>query len=121
MLFRFTNFRVYQEARQFRKEIYLLSRKFSKDELFVLTSQIRRAVISICLNIAEGSNRTSDIDFARYLNNSLTSLEEVVACLDVALDEKYITPSDHKECLIKAKNLGKQLINFSKKLKAQSS
>lgn len=117
MLFRFRNFRVYKDAQQFRKEIYNLSRKFPKEELFVLTSQIRRAVLSICLNIAEGSNRKSDVDFARFLNNSLGSLEEVVACLDVALDEKYITKDEFGSYFHKAEMLGKQLLSFSKRLK----
>ncbi len=117
MLFRFKNFNVYKGSQQFRKEIYELSRKFPKEELFVLTSQIRRAVLSICLNIAEGSNRASDIDFARFLNNSLTSLEEVIACLDTALEEKYITKNEYDDYFNKAKILGRQLLGFSKKLK----
>jgi four helix bundle protein len=106
MLLRFRNFLVYKEARKFRKKIYQLSMKFGKEELFVLTSQIRRAVLSICLNIAEGSNRTTDADFARYLNNALSSLEEVVACLDAALDEEYINLEKHRQYLQKAESLG---------------
>lgn len=85
--------------------------------MFNLTQQLRRAAISILLNIAEGSNRLSDLDFGRFLNTSLTSVEEVVACLDIALDEKYIDIKKHTEYLLKAENLGKQLIAFSKKLR----
>jgi len=117
MLFRFRNFQVYKDARVFRKEIYELTEKFPKKELFNITQQIKRAANSIMLNIAEGSNRLSDLDFGRFLNNSLTSLEEVVACLDIALDEKYITTEKHKEYLAKAENLGKQLIAFCKRLR----
>ena len=121
MLFRFRKFRVYQEAQTFRKEIYRISRSFPKDELYALTSQIRRAAMSICLNIAEGSNRSSDIDFARFLNQSITSLEEVVACFDAALDEGYITKVIYQDVLGKAESLGKQLLSFYKKLKAHGS
>ncbi|PIY96805.1 MAG: hypothetical protein COY66_02645 [Candidatus Kerfeldbacteria bacterium CG_4_10_14_0_8_um_filter_42_10] len=117
MLFRFRNFRVYKDALNFRKEIYELTKKFPKGELFNLTSQTRRAANSILLNIAEGSNRLTDLDFGRFLNTSLTSLEEVVACLDIALDEKYISAKEHDEYLAKAELLGKKLIAFCKKLR----
>lgn len=120
MLFRFRNFQVYKDAKEFRKRIYHLTRKFPKEELFNLTSQIKRAVNSILLNIAEGSNRLSDKDFGRFLNTSLTSLEEVIACLDIALDEKYLSNKEFQEHLCKAENLGKQLIAFSKKLRNQN-
>lgn len=75
--------------------------------MYCLTSQVRRAVNSIVLNIAEGSNRKTDIDFRRFLYNSLTSLEEVVACLDIALDENYIKEDSHGELLNKSESLGK--------------
>lgn len=116
MLFRFREFKVYKDALIFRKDIYRLTKKFPKEELFCLTAQIKRAVNSIVLNIAEGSNRLSDLDFKRFLSIALTSLEEVVACLDVALDENYIILKEHKEKLIEAENLGKQLIGFMNKL-----
>ncbi|MFH1207307.1 MAG: four helix bundle protein [Patescibacteria group bacterium] len=117
MLFRFRQFPVYKDSRKFRNDIYALTKKFPKEELFSLTSQIRRATNSILLNIAEGSNRLSDNDFGRFLNTALTSLEEAVACMDIALDEKYISLQDHEKHLALAENLGKQLLGFSKKLR----
>jgi len=117
MLFRFRNFQVYKAARLFRQEIYKLTAEFPKNEIFNLTSQTRRTANSIMLNIAESSNRLSDVDFGRFLNTALTSLEEVVACLDIALDEKYISAEKHKEHLTKTESLGKQLIAFCKKLR----
>jgi len=116
MLFRFREFRIYQDSLAFRKLIYKISQNFPKDELYCLVSQIKRAVNSIVLNIAEGSNRSSDLDFRRFLYHSLTSLEEVVACLDIALDEEYISKEKHTELLVKAEELGKQLIAFINKL-----
>jgi four helix bundle protein len=118
MLFRFREFRIYRDSLAFRKVVYLIAKDFPKDELYCLVSQIRRAVNSIVLNIAEGSNRSSDLDFKRFLYISLTSLEEVVACLDIALDEKYIDIDKHAELLAKAEELGKQLISFINKLGA---
>jgi len=114
--FRFRNFQVYKDALNFQKELKDLSRKFPKEEQFCLTSQLWRALYSIILNIAEGSDRGTDKDFAHFLNNSHTSLNEVVACLDLALNNKYISESDHNEYLEKSEKLANQLTAFRKSL-----
>ncbi len=115
--FRFRNFPVYKDARKFNQEIRILSKqKFPKEEQYCLTSQIWRASYSIILNIAEGCDRGTDKDFAHYLNNSHTSLNEVVACLDVALDNNYININEHSYYLNKAANLSDQLTAFRKSL-----
>jgi len=116
MLFRFRNFPVYLESKKFRKLVKSLLKKFPEEEKFSLINQISRAVDSICLNIAEGSNRTSDKDKAHFLNQALTSLEEVVAGFDLALDECYITQEEMNSILDQAEKVGKQLIGFSKSL-----
>lgn len=117
-LFRFREFPIYNDARNFRIELKSLSRKkFPKEEQYCLTSQLWRALDSIILNIAEGSERYSDIDFSRFLNNSLTSVNEVVACLDTALDDGYVTKREHKNYLFKAENLARQLKAFSSKVR----
>ncbi len=77
---------------------------------------MRRAVNSIVLNIAEGSNRSSDKDFKRFLYHALTFLEEVVACSDIALDENYINEDTQNDLLNKSERIGKQLISFINKL-----
>jgi four helix bundle protein len=69
------------------------------------------------LNIAEGSDRYSDTEFSRFLNNALTSVNEVVACLDCALDDGYLTEAIHTEHLPKADNLVRQLKAFSSKVR----
>ena len=87
--FRFRKFKIYQDALEFRKKIKRLSReKFPKEEQFCLTSQLWRALDSVILNIAEGSDRGTDKDFAHFLNNPHTSLNEVVSCLDAALSDR---------------------------------
>ena len=68
------------------------------------------------LNIAEGSDRGTDKDFALFLNRAHTSLNEVVSCLDVALDENYITESEHLMYLNKAGDLANQLTAFRESL-----
>lgn len=73
----------------------LVIQNFPKEERFILGDQIIRAVTSIVLNIAEGADRSTDKDFANFLNKSHASLNEVVSCLDVALLEKYIPEFKH--------------------------
>lgn len=114
--FRFRDFQVYKDARKLRQELKTLSKKFPKEENFCLKAQLWRALDSIILNIAEGSDRGTDKDFAHYLNNSHTSLNEVVACLDLALDDGYISEEEHKEYLNKCEELANQLTAFRKKL-----
>lgn len=114
--FRFRQFPVYQDARKFCKELKDLTKKFPKEEKFCLTSQLWRAINSVVLNIAEGADRGTDRDFAHYLNNAHTSLNEVVACLDLSLDSEYINAEEHEKFLCRAEELGNQLTAFRKNL-----
>ena len=117
-IFRFRNFPVYKDSREFRKELKQLTKiKFPKKEQYCLQSQLWRALDSILLNIAEGSERYSDIDFSRFLNTALTSISEVVSCLDAALDDKYINNEEHQQYINKAENIYKQLRAFSSKVR----
>jgi len=93
MSFRFEKLDVWQNSRKFVSNIYSVTKTFPREELFGLTDQLRRAAVSISLNIAEGSNRKSDIEFRRYLRMAITSAEEVVTALYIALDQNYITQS----------------------------
>lgn len=80
-----------------------------------------RASDSICLNIAEGSNKLSDIEFSKYLNNSETSLEEVACCLDLILDDGYIGKEEFDDLIGEAEDLGSQLIAFGRKVREEGS
>ena len=98
--FRFREFRVYHDAIKFRQDIKLLAKKyFPSEEKFMLFDQIVRAANSVVLNIAEGADRGTDKDFALFLNRAHTSVSEVVACLDIALEDKYISVVIHKKFL----------------------
>ena len=117
-IFRFRQFPVYNDARIFRKELKELSKKkFPAEEQYNLRSQLWRALDSVLLNIAEGSDRYSDMDFSRFLNNSLTSVNEAVACLDCAVDDSYLKEDEVKDYLIKAENLIRQLKAFVSKIR----
>jgi four helix bundle protein len=116
MLFRFREFPVYKKAKDFRKLVKKLLINIPKNE-YSLRDQIDRAVNSICLNIAEGSNRISDKDKAHFLNQAITSLEEVIAAFDLALDDSYIAVTDLELLMNKGEEVGKQLIGFANSLK----
>ena len=77
-------------AKELTKQVYLLTKKFPNDELYGLTSQIRRASISICSNIAEGSGRTSKKDFARFIQIAYGSMMELLNQLIIAEELEYI-------------------------------
>ncbi|MEK7203089.1 MAG: four helix bundle protein [Patescibacteria group bacterium] len=86
----FENVKAWQLARDFRKNIYSATKQFFKEELYCLTSQIRRAAISIHSNIAEGYGRYSFQENIQLCRVARGSLNEVLDQLYVALDEKYI-------------------------------
>ena len=117
-IFRFREFPVYKEARKFRRDLKQLSKKkFPQEENYVLRQQLWRALDSIILNIAEGSNKHSDKEFSRFLNIALSSLNEVVACLECALDDNYIAKEDYCEYLDRAENITRQLKAFLAKVR----
>jgi four helix bundle protein len=118
-LFRFREWPVYKDAKSFRKKIRKLANRLSENERYLLRDQISRSADSICLNIAEGLNKLSDVDFSRYLNNSETSLEEVVCCMDLILEDGHITEDEFAEYLKEAERLGAQLIAFGKKVRSE--
>ncbi len=118
-LFRFRRWPVYKAAKSFRKKIRELAKRLPESERYLFRDQMSRAADSICLNIAEGSNKLSDIEFSKYLNISETSLEEVVCCLDLAFDDGYITQLEFEGYLTEAKELGAQLVAFGKKVRKE--
>ena len=86
----FEKLEVYQIARNYKKEIKLLSRSFPKEEKFDLISQINRSASSITANLAEGSGRASNLDQAHFTNMSYGSGLEIIDHLNTALDLEYI-------------------------------
>lgn len=94
MAFKFENLKVWQSAVELSGQIYELTDKFPKKELFVLTSQIQRASDSIALNIAEGSTGQTNPEFKRFLGIGLRSAIEVVSCLYLAKRRKLINQKE---------------------------
>lgn len=92
--FRFEKLEVWKDAREFISLVYKITKIFPSDERFGLTDQIRRAVVSIALNIAEGSTKGSDADFRRYLKMAQGSVNELVTGFYIALDQKLISDKE---------------------------
>ncbi|HEY0743402.1 MAG TPA: four helix bundle protein [Chryseosolibacter sp.] len=94
MAFKFEKLNVWQRSLDFSVEVYELTNKFPKQEMFGLTSQINRAADSISLNIAEGSTGQSNAEFSKFLGYSIRSGIEVVGCLYIAKKKKFITQDE---------------------------
>nr|WP_294796224.1 four helix bundle protein [uncultured Mucilaginibacter sp.] len=97
MAFRFEDLLVWQKAMDLNDQINSLTKLFPKDELFILTSQIKRASDSVVLNIAEGSTGQTKPVFKPFLNYSLRSAIEVVSCLIIANRRNYIAEDIFRE------------------------
>jgi four helix bundle protein len=93
----FRNLNVYIKSKELVKQIYELLKKFPKEEQFALSDQLRRAVISIPSNIAEGSGRNSQKDQAHFYNIAYGSLMEVFSQLDIACDLGYISQKEFEQ------------------------
>ena len=91
----FTEMPVWQTAHKLVLRVYRLSSSFPKDEQYALTSQIRRAVVSVSSNIAEGFGRQHSRDKAQFYYNARGSLYEVEDQLLIARDLGYLTADNH--------------------------
>ena len=85
---------VWVRAIDLSKKIYRLTRAFPREEIFGLTSQIRRAAVSVPANIAEGSGRRGTKEFLYHAGVARGSLYELVSLIDIALDQAYLTAED---------------------------
>lgn len=105
----FKKFQVWQLSHQLTLKIYTSTKNFPKEEMFGLTSQIRRSFASIGYNISEGSGRNSDKEFANFINIALGSSNEAENQLILAKDLEYIHENEYQ-------NLSEELILLKKKL-----
>ena len=109
---------VWKDARKFTNKIYNLTTKFPKEEIYGLTSQIRRATVSIMSNIAEGFDRRSDKELSNFLSMARGSSSEVQNDLYIALDLRYISKEEFNETYQEAKKIAKQINGLMTYLKS---
>jgi four helix bundle protein len=117
MKFKFENLMIWQDAMDFGEAIHQMSGKFPKEEIYNLTSQIRRAVDSIALNISEGSIGQSNAELKKFIGYSIRSLAEVVTCLHKAAKRNYISAAEFENYYNQAFKLMNMMIAFKKQIK----
>lgn len=107
--FGFEKLEVWQNSIQLSKLIYYLTLSFPKEETYGLTSQIRRAMISVSSNIAEGSSKNSLKDQARFSEIAFGSLLEVLNQIILAFELSYISEENYIDCRNKIEIISRQL------------
>ncbi len=117
MNFKFEKLIIWQKAMDFGEDVNNLSKKFPKKEMFNLSSQIRRAVDSIALNISEGSIGQSNPEFKKFMGYAIRSLAEVVTCLHKAKRREYMSIDEFEQLYNYAYNLMNIMIAFRNNIK----
>jgi four helix bundle protein len=115
-MFAFEDLRVYNDALIFSKDVYKLTKLFPKDEIFGITSQLRRAASSVALNIAEG-NGLSKKEFRNFLGRARGSTYECIPMLAIALDNHYISQNDYQRIYNNCDALAKSISALRKSMK----
>jgi four helix bundle protein len=113
MGFNFEELDVYRKAIDLVNNVYLLTKTFPKDEIFGLTSQLRRAAVSIPSNISEGSARTKK-DFSRFIDIARGSVFECVTLLQISLKQHHIGDLKYAELRSDLTELSKMLSGLKK-------
>jgi four helix bundle protein len=108
---------IWLRAKELVKVVYLISEKFPDSERFGITSQMRRAIVSVVLNIVEGSGRNSSKDFAHFLNMAYTSLLEVECLMTLSIDLNFLKEVDTTEVQNEIEELLKMIYAFRDNLK----
>ncbi len=111
-MFRFERLEVWRKSGDFADIIYQVASRFPPRERFGLTSQLTRAATSISANIAEGSSRSSDKDFSRYVEIAYGSLCESISHLFIAKRQGFICDDDMRSIYVAAEELGRMLTAF---------
>ncbi len=112
----FQDLRVWQLGIEIVKEIYRLTENFPKKEVYGLTSQIRRSVISIPSNIAEGFRRYHNKEYRQFLFVALGSCAELETQIIIAKELSYINEDDKVKVLEKSDHLSRMISNLIKKI-----
>ena len=107
---------VWEKADEFAFQVYLATKNFPKEEVYGLTSQLRRAVLSIPTNIAEGYGRQGKKELKYFLNIPLGSLSEVDYLLYFSHRLKYMTNEKYEKLSLLLTEVGKLLWKFNKSI-----
>ena len=116
---RWKNLEVWKLAHKLAHEVYKVSRNFPKEELYGITSQLRRAALSIPTNIVEGYSRKGDKELSRFIDIALGSLGETTYLLLFSKDLEHITEEEYKNLDVLITELGAKLWMFSQRVRGE--
>ncbi|MBS1722883.1 MAG: four helix bundle protein [Armatimonadetes bacterium] len=116
----FRELEVWQQGRQLVRTVYTVSASIPDAERFGLVSQLRRAVVSVPCNVAEGWGRNAEGSFAHFLRIARGSLNEVETLLVLCADLDYIPESEVAAILEDVNALGRKIYNLIEKVKGSS-
>ena len=115
--FRFLEWKVYKDAKDLFSSLLRIVKKLPKEYRFELGSQIIRSGLSIILNIAEGSGKSTDKELNHYFNIALGSLNETLAAIDVLKDNGFVNEEEFGKIFKKIEEISNQLGGFKKVIK----
>ena len=107
---------VWQKAMRLVTEIYHFTKEFPKNELYGLTSQLRRSSISLPSNMAEGYGRNSTQDYVRFLRIANGSLFELQTQLEIARNLEFLSEEDFSELFELSREIERMLSSLIRKL-----
>ncbi len=117
MAFKFENLNVWQKAIELSFDIHQLTKGFPREELYILTPQVKRAADSVALNIAEGSTGQTNAEFRQFVGYAIRSAIEVVSCLYIGQRRKLIKEKDFKDLYSKTEHIIRMLQSLRKSIK----
>jgi four helix bundle protein len=116
----FRELKVWQRAHELTLAVYQVTASFPRDEMYGMTSQLRRSCSSIAANLAEGCGRNGDAEFARYCSIAMGSASETEYHLLLARDLKMIKPADYEDLSKRIIELKRMLTGLTQRLRADS-
>jgi four helix bundle protein len=114
---RHKDLKVWQESIEFVSSIYSFTKKFPKDELYGITSQLNRASVSIAANIAEGAGRNSNKEFIQFLSIAMGSSAEVETLLIISEKQGFISKENYEAVISKLNQIQNMLFRLQEAVK----
>ena len=109
--------KIWQKSIDVAVKVYEITKDFPREELYGLTSQIRRSAISIPSNISEGYGKDGNKDYLKFLNIGISSLFEMQTQLEIAYNLKYITEIQFNKINEESKEIERMLSSFIRKIR----
>jgi four helix bundle protein len=114
-MFKFEELNVYKKSKESVNSVYKITKTWPKDEMYGLTDQIRRAAVSISLNIAEGSSRRGT-EFGHFIDIAKGSCYECVAIMEIAKSNNYLNTEIFQEMYSRFEELARMLSSLKNSL-----